>query len=110
MKSELPFTAKDICSIITSCGKAGVQHLELGDLKLDFGLSQPEQTAFQIVENKPEVLSRIESEEDYKALLKDNVDIGEDEINHAMITNPELWEDMIAGDELTHGRGSNVNG
>lgn len=53
--AELPFKAKDLCSIIETCAKSGVSSLEFNGIKLAFGAKpEPQFIPRQVEPHEPD--------------------------------------------------------
>lgn len=102
-ETNLLFSSKEICSIIESCGTAGVNEFQYGGLNLSFGAGRTAhhrtESLGEAIPEEQSILTKIQDEEQRKAFLDGNLDVSELELEEIRIAEPELWEEFITSEK-----------
>ena len=87
MKTSSPkFGAKDICSIIEACSKAGVTHISIGDINITFNGAKSPNNLTDVAKDPNNGLRSVPLEP---------VTDRDQELEILMITDPERYEEMV---------------
>lgn len=111
---NLALSSQDVCTIIKACADSGVSILKFGNLNVEFGrptkttVNQEEINSSITAETKNQSTNTPDkeiSEEERKllqekALLEDEQKSKQDEIDHMLVEDPALAEELISSGEL----------
>jgi len=98
---DIKFNAKDLCSIIDSCGLNNVKCLELDGIKIDFSHKKE-----NIIAENNIIIKNVDNEKD---LIKEELKIKEDQLELMAIEDPLKFEEYILSGELNTSGENNVS-
>ncbi len=101
MAEKNEFSVADVCLILESCGKNHVAELKLGALQVKFG-SQARETTSGAVELSVDAaeLASLQEKLAQKSLESDEIRVREQQVAEMPLTDPLLYEEMLARGEL----------
>lgn len=90
---------KDLPRIIRACKASGVTKLKVGEIEIEFGVSQPipvQPTSETVLVPTAEQLKATEENSN----IQENVEFVEDQLAHMAVESPELLEQLLIEKEL----------
>ncbi len=101
MVEKNEFSVDDVCRILESCGKFHVAELTLGALSVKFGPTARETTDRE--GNLPAAaaeLAALQENQAQRSLVSDEIRIREQQVAEMPLSDPLLYEEMLARGEI----------
>lgn len=86
---------RDYTSLMLFCKRHGILRLKLGDFEVEFGETQ--------VLPKKQIKSKVHDKNNEEALLEEEADIKNRQVDEALVIDPSLAESLILEGKLKNG-------
>ncbi len=97
--TEIELKTEDVCRILEACAKNGVTEIKLGTLVARF--DRPVKAPEQALVAAPAQVSAEQAKIEEEAHLKNELSFREEQLAELRLTNPKLYEELVASGELT---------